>query len=240
MIKINLLPDTKPVKKRRAAAAYGGAGRLNLMLVMGGVTVGLLVILVHYLVLSSQIKDLNEKIRKDQLEVARLESVLREVKDFEDKKARLQKKVDLINQLKQNQKGPVRLMDEVSNALPDLVWIDSMEYRGNSINIAGKAFNPPAISNFITNLKKIPAFQEPNLQDLRAATAGGAQLYNYRLTFVFSNLDRTQGEPPPSPPAAGSAPASPSPKADLARPAATDATVATVATVAPVPAAAGM
>lgn len=237
MIKINLLPDTKPVKKRRAAAAYGGAGRLNLMLVAGGVAVGLLVILVHYLLLSSQIKDLDEKIRKDQLEVARLESVLREVKDFEDKKARLQKKVDLINQLKVNQKGPVRLMDEVSNALPDLVWIDSMEYRGNAINISGKAFNPPAISNFITNLKKIPAFQEPNLQDMRAVAVGGAQLYNYRLSFVFSNLDRTQGEPPPPPSAAGNTPASPSPKADLARPAAT---VPAAATVAAVPAAAGM
>lgn len=227
MIKINLLPDSKPTKKRKAAAAFGGGGRLNLMLVAGGVTVGLLVILVHFLVLSSQIKDLDERIRKDQLEVARLESVLREVKDFEDKKARLQKKVDLINQLKQNQKGPVRLMDEVSNALPDLVWIESMEYRGNTINVAGKAFNPPAVANFVTNLKKVPAFQEPVLQDLKATSAGGAQLYNYRLTFVFSTLDRTQGEPPPPPPAAGSAPVPGSPKADLARPAA-------------VPAAAGM
>ncbi len=232
MIKINLLPDTKPTKKRKAAAAFGGAGRLNLMLVAGGVAVGLLVILVHYLILASQIKDLDEKIRKDQLEVARLESILREVKDFEDKKSRLQKKVDLINQLKQNQKGPVRLMDEVSNALPDLVWIESMEYRGNTINIGGKAFNPPAVSNFITNLKKIPSFQEPVLLDLRATAAGSAQLYSYRLTFVFTNLDRTQGEPssPPPPPAAGSAPAAPAPpKAELVRPA-----------VAAVPAAAGM
>ena len=219
MIKINLLPDTKPAKKKRAASAFGGAGRLNLMLVAGGVTVGLLVILVHFLVLSSQIKDLDEKIRKDQLEVARLESVLREVKDFEDKKARLQKKVDLINQLKVNQKGPVRLMDEVSNALPDLVWIESMEYRGNTINVAGKAFNPPAVANFVTNLKKVPSFQEPVLVDLKATNSGGAQLYNYRLTFVFTNLDKTQGEPPPPPPpAAGAAPAPGSPKADLARP----------------------
>ena len=219
MIKINLLPDTKPAKKKRAASAFGGAGRLNLMLVAGGVTVGLLVILVHFLILSSQIKDLDEKIRKDQLEVARLESVLREVKDFEDKKARLQKKVDLINQLKVNQRGPVRLMDEVSNALPDLVWIESMEYRGNTINIAGKAFNPPAVANFVTNLKKVPSFQEPVLVDLKATSAGGAQLYNYRLTFVFTNLDRTQGEPPPPPPPpAAPAPAPASPKADLARP----------------------
>jgi type IV pilus assembly protein PilN len=225
MIKINLLPDTKPTKRKKAAAAFGGAGRLNLMLVGGGVAVGLLVILVHYLILSSQIKDLDEKIRKDQLEVARLESVLREVKDFEDKKARLQKKVDLINQLKQNQKGPVRLMDEVSSALPDLVWLDRMEYKGNAISIAGKAFNPPAVANFFTSLKKVPSFQEPTLNDMKAMAVGGAQLYTYNLNFVFSNLDRTQGEAPPPPaaaappPAPGGAPAAGAPKAELGKPA---------------------
>jgi Tfp pilus assembly protein PilN len=94
-----------------------------------------------------------------------------------------------------------------------------MEYRGNTINVSGKAFNPPAISNFITNLKKVPSFQEPVLIDLKATSAGGAQLYNYRLTFVFTNLDKTQGDQPlPPPPAAGAAPAPASPKADLARP----------------------
>ncbi len=214
MIKINLLPDTKPVKKKRGVAAFGGAGRINLMLVAGGVVLGLVVILVHYLILGSQIKELDEKIRTDRIEVTRLESVLREVKDFEDKKARLQKKVDLINQLKQNQKGPVRLMDEVSNALPDLVWIESMEYKGNTISIAGKAFNPPAVANFFTNLKKIPFLQEPNLESMSAVSAGGAQLYNYRLSFVFSNLDRTQGEAPPATEATP-APAPKGPKAEV-------------------------
>ena len=206
MIKINLLPDAKPTKKKKGVSTFGGAGRLNLMLLAGGVALGLLVILVHYLILASETRSLDDKIRRNQLEVARLESVLREVKDFEDKKTRLQKKVDLINQLKQNQKGPVRLMDEVSNSLPDLVWVESMEYKGNSISVSGKAFNPPAVGNFFTNLKKVPSFQEPVLVGLNAANVGGASLYNYRLSFVFTNLDKTQGEPaaPPAPDAAPS------------------------------------
>ena len=51
------------------------------------------------------------------VEVARLEAVLKEVKDYEAKKARVQRKVDLINQLKQNQRGPVRLTIEVTGPI---------------------------------------------------------------------------------------------------------------------------
>ena len=102
-------------------------------------------------------------------------------------------------------------MDEVSNSLPDLVWVESMEYKGNSISVSGKAFNPPAVGNFFTNLKKVPSFQEPVLAGLNAANVGGAALYNYRLSFVFTNLDKTQGEPAAAPPAPDAA-ASPAPK----------------------------
>ncbi len=127
------------------------------------------------------------------------------MKDYEAKKARVQRKVDLINQLKQNQRGPVRLMDEVSRALPDLVWIERMEYHGNAISLEGKAFNPPAVANFIANLRLVPAFQEPKLADLSACSgASGSSLYCYKMSFTFSNLDRTQPEtaaPAPAKPA---------------------------------------
>ncbi len=35
MIKINLLAEAKPVKKKRGVSALGGAGRLNLFLILG-------------------------------------------------------------------------------------------------------------------------------------------------------------------------------------------------------------
>lgn len=207
MIKINLLPEAKPTKKKKGVSALGGGERLNVILLVGAVVIGLLVIGVQWWIYRSQIKELDEKIRRDQLEVARLESILREVKDFEDKKAKLQKKVDLINQLKQNQKGPVRLMDEVSSALPDLLWLEKMEYKGATINLAGKALNPPAVANFLENLKKVSAFQEPKVQDISAASARGAALYNFSLSFVFSNIDKTQQPEPAPAAAAGAAPA---------------------------------
>jgi type IV pilus assembly protein PilN len=205
MIRINLLAEARPQRKKKGVSALGAGGRLNTLLLGGAIGLAVLVGVIHYWVLRSQIKAQEEKIRTAQVEVTRLESVLKEVKDYEAKKARVQRKVDLINQLKQNQRGPVRLMDEVSRALPDLVWIERMEYHGNAISLEGKAFNPPAVANFIANLRLVSAFQEPKLADLSACSgASGSSLYCYKMSFTFSNLDRTQPEtaaPAPAKPA---------------------------------------
>lgn len=228
MIKINLLAEAKPTKRRRGVAALGGAGRLNVVLLVAATLLGLLVCVVQWVLLNNQTKEMDEKIRIAQAEVTRLESVLAEVKDFEEKKEKLQKKVDLINQLKLNQRGPVRLMDEVSKALPDLLWLDRMECRGNGISLAGKAINPPAIANFLENLKRQPQFQEPTVRDITACGGTGSQpLYCFSLGFVFSNLEKVQVEqaaPQPSPtpvPKADAGSASPSTRtAELPAPAA--------------------
>src|SRR5437870_4615316 len=99
MIKINLLAEAKPTKRKKGVAALGGAGRLNVVLLVGMVFIGLLVCFIQWWLLNSQIKEWNDKIVVANAEVTRLKSVLKEVQDFEDKKARLLKKVDLINQL---------------------------------------------------------------------------------------------------------------------------------------------
>jgi type IV pilus assembly protein PilN len=207
MIKINLLTEAKPAKKKRGVSALGGAGRLNLFLILGGLVLGLLVVGVQWWVEGSRLKEQEEKNRLAQQEVTRLEAVLKEVADFEDKKAKLQKKVDLINALKANQRGPVRLMDEVSNALPDLLWLESMSVKGQLIAVDGKALNPPAVANFLENLKRVPSFQEPKVSSIDAATSGTSNLYSFTLSFVFANLDRTQFEPAPAPAGAPAGPA---------------------------------
>jgi type IV pilus assembly protein PilN len=217
MIKINLLSEAKPAKKKKGVSALGGAGRLNLFLLLGGLLIGLLVVGVQWWVESARLKEQEEKNRLAQQEVTRLEAVLKEVADFEDKKAKLQKKVDLINALKANQRGPVRLMDEVSNALPDLLWLERLQLTGNLIAIDGKALNPPAVANFLTNLKRVPSFQEPKVTSIRAAASTGASsLYDFGLSFVFADLDRTQFEPAGAPDAAGAPAATPAPAAPAA------------------------
>lgn len=220
MIKINLLAEAKPTKRRKGVSALGGAGRLNVVLLFGAMIVGLLVCIIQWALLNNETKKLDENIRIAQAEVTRLESVLAEVRDFEEKKERLQKKVDLINQLKINQRGPVRLMDEISKALPDLLWLERMEFKGNSINVTGKALNPNAVANFLENLKRQPSFQEPTVRDITASGGGREPIYSFTLGFVFANLEKVQVEEPTPSPTPGASEGAP--QADLNPPTAAD------------------
>ena len=73
-------------------------------------------------------------------------------------------------------------MDQISNALPELLWLDQMTLKANNIELRGKAFNTNQIAAFIENLGKVPEFQEPRLRD----TSKLGPVYNFAITFNFS------------------------------------------------------
>jgi len=116
-----------------------------------------------------------------------LKSIIEEVKGYEDKKKNLEEKINLINQLKTNQKGPVRLMDEVSKALPDLVWLSNIEVVGNQITMRGKTLAIPAVATYVENLKRSPFFAEPVFRTLGLDSAGpgGSGVYSWEMNLTF-------------------------------------------------------
>jgi len=77
---------SQAVKKKRGVAALGSGGRLNTVLIGAALGVAVLAGIIHYFILSTGIKSQEEKIRVAQVEVTRLETVLKEVRDFEQKK----------------------------------------------------------------------------------------------------------------------------------------------------------
>lgn len=169
MIRINLVGEARrPVATRAAGSARpGGSGESragDIGLVVVG-TIGLLAALGHYLLLRHQIQEKKDEVAAAQVEVDRLAPIIAEVEAFKKKKAELENKVQVINDLKANQQGPVQIMDKVSNALPQLTWLTRMEVNQNSLRLSGQAFNTNAIAAFIENLDRVPEFKEPVLRD---------------------------------------------------------------------------
>ncbi len=186
MIKINLLSEGRTAARAPAAAVT--TGRTNNLVFVGCLALAVLYFLGMWWHVASVKSDWDEKNRRAQAEVDRLKSIIDEVNGYEKKKASLEAKINLINDLKRNQHGPVRLMDEVSKALPDLVWLNSMNLVGKTIQINGKAMTPNAVANFIENLKKSPYFAEPRFQSLNQEGA----IYNFGLAVTFTYLSPTE------------------------------------------------
>jgi type IV pilus assembly protein PilN len=154
MIRINLLAAERPVAgKKKAAASAPGATQAYLLL---GLFVGgaILASAGLYFYKQSQIQDLDTKIAAAQERQRQLQDIKRQVDDLEKKRATFQRKVDLIEQLKSEQSGPVHMLDEISKQLPEFVWLSGLQQNGPQVILSGQSNSLTAVADFILALQR--------------------------------------------------------------------------------------
>ena len=160
MIRINLLGVERQKAKKIAAPSFDIGQRLtalcSLVLVVAALGIGW-----WYWSLNTQTTELDAEIARSQQEAARLKSLLTEVKQFEDRRAQLQQRVQLIEQLRGGQSIPVQLLDHVSRSLPDMLWLTSLEQEDGAVTIEGRSTTLIALSDFVGNLGTGSLLQKP-------------------------------------------------------------------------------
>jgi len=199
LIKINLVREGRAVRGAGAApgmvaaaqVAAGGETNFNNLLIIGGLVLGALIAGGWWLTEKHKLSERQDLVATKQVEAQRLEAIIKEVEEYQRRKDSLQRRIDLINQLKQNQKGPVKIMDRISQDLPDLVWLDKLTMSGGAITINGRGLNPNAIANFVENIKNDPLFEEPDLSSL-AQTSVVPLVYSFDMNFRFSYAPKTE------------------------------------------------
>jgi len=184
MIKINLLSEGKRTVRKAAKTPSLLQGQdIGLWLLAAGLLFGVAATAGYWWKLNGDIDTQKTEIADANKEVEKLAAVIKEVEDYKHKKAELERKIKLINDLKLNQRGPVRVMDHISRALPELLWLDKMTMHSNNIEIEGRAFNTNAVANFIENLDKVPEFEEPTLKTTDQQSGG---IYKFVIVFNYS------------------------------------------------------
>lgn len=184
MIKINLLSEGKrPAAVRKAKASPLEGKDIGQYLIAAGLLLGIAAGVFVWWQHKGKIAKQQEEIAAAQAEVEALGAVIKEVEDYKAKKAELERKIGIINDLKANQRGPVRVMDYMSKALPELMWLDRMTMNATTIEVEGRAFNTNAVATFIENLDKVPEFEEPTLKD---ASEQAGNVYKFVIDFNYS------------------------------------------------------
>lgn len=200
MIRINLLGRPRPRVKRRVAIA----GTLQLVLFVIPLAAALLALIVHLYLIRGDIAQLQEDIAQKQTEKRQMAQLEKEINEFEAKQRLLRGRIDVIENLKRNQSGPVRLLEAVGDtvSLTDTLWLTSMEEKGpNEIEFQGMAGSIDAVANFITNLNRSGYFENVEMKEsIEVPKTEGGRRFEFTLSAKFS-----LPAPPPETPAAPAA-----------------------------------
>jgi Tfp pilus assembly protein PilN len=185
MIRINLISEGKKapaVRSTRLRAFNVNAQNVALLCVLASFLLVGLAYGGYWLFMNRKLAAQRAEIEQLEATVKELEEIIKEVERFEKRKAELEHKIQVITDLRNNQRGPVHIMDQVSRSLPDFLWLDRMEMNASMVNIQGKAFTTSSVANFIENLDGVAEFQEPVL---RNATWRG-QVYDFQVSFNYT------------------------------------------------------
>src|SRR5262249_52153245 len=102
---------------------------------------------------------LDRQIADAQQETSRLHSIIQQVQQFEQRRAQLQQRVVLIEQLRKGQTGPVHMLDQISKALPPMLWLTELKQVGADTVIDGKCTTLTGLSDFAANLEATGYFK---------------------------------------------------------------------------------
>ena len=161
MIRINLLQSDRERSKPKASAFQSAAQRVTLAGSLLVIVAGLGV-LWWWWALDRQSAQLTADLQAAERETARLKTIIEQVESFEAQKQQLQQRVALIEELRQGQSAPVHLVDQISRALPEALWLTEVQQDANSeLTIQGRCATLTALSDFVGNLERSGFFLRP-------------------------------------------------------------------------------
>jgi type IV pilus assembly protein PilN len=181
LIKINLLTVDRERAKRKAKFQVGQKVTVgcSLILVAAALVVGW-----WFWSLQRASADLDQQIADAERETQRLQNVIQQVTQFEGRRAQLQQRVTLIEELRKGQTGPVHLLDQISKALPEAMWLTDLRQAASDITLEGRCTSLNSLSDFVSALETSGLFERPvEILDSRveAATTSTPELIRFSV-----------------------------------------------------------
>lgn len=114
-------------------------------------------------------------------EIATLEKRVQEINELKKKREELIARMKVIQDLQGTRPTIVRYFDEMVRAVPDGVFFNSLERKGDVISISGVTESSNRVSTFMRNLDQSEWFSSPNLKSITANPSFGEQAQEFSL-----------------------------------------------------------
>jgi Tfp pilus assembly protein PilN len=182
MIRINLLGAPKPKSKKGPAMAMPSFDfnvGSPLMLTAAVLVITCLGNGAYWYMLDREKKAIAEQMQIAEAKNRELAGIQAKYMERQRQADAYKRRVDVIDQLRNNQQGPVSLLEMIGDTVnnTEAVWLNSMQDQGASVAIDGTALSSDAVANLITNLQKTgffrnieikESFQDDGIKDMQA------------------------------------------------------------------------
>jgi len=188
MIHINLLPvrESRRVEAVKRELAIAGLAGLVIAGLCGAT----------FIVVQAKVSDVKAENKQLQDDIANLKSIVARVDEIDELKQELQRKLDVIGQLKRNKSGPVHMLDELSNATPEKLTLKNVQEVNGRLTLDGYAVNNEIISQFLSNLEQSDWFDEVYLIEIDQDERNGYKVKEFSVTarLVVPGMETDEDE----------------------------------------------
>jgi type IV pilus assembly protein PilN len=189
MIRVNLLrPEKKEVVSGAKTVSYveqSKEKKINILALVGAVVITVGTVGLLYFLQSNRLDSERKLLEDRRVRKVELEKVLAKLTEVESTKKILDSKIKIIGDLKLKQKDGVLMMDKLSASLPDWVWLTSLNFTGNVLNIDGKALSNNLIADLINNLQNSNYFTNVQLKTSVRKREAGSDVFEFKLQCQF-------------------------------------------------------
>ena len=189
MIKINLLEVEKERRAPKPGLAVGAAAGPTTLIaaLILGLTLG--AFLIHFFIKKSQLSALQKDVAQKRERKKELEPYIKRVDELERRRNELAKKNYAIEELRSQRTIPVHILDEVSRALPEYLWLTNLNLKGAVLSIDGETLQEQAIPTFMKSLDASQFVGTPRLIETKQKTTSGATgpSTTFKLSAAITN-----------------------------------------------------
>jgi type IV pilus assembly protein PilN len=187
MIRINLLPHREEKRKAR---------RQQFFVLMGLVAIlaGLIAFL-GYSIISGYITTQEERNAFLKTEIAVLDKQLEEIKRLKEQTASLLSRKQIIESLQSDRAEAVSLLNEMVKQMPEGVYLKALKQDGRKVSLGGYTQSNARISTLMRNLEASPAFERPELIEIKAVALDKKRVSEFSMTVTLSRAPVTEQKP---------------------------------------------
>jgi type IV pilus assembly protein PilN len=113
----------------------------------------------------------------------RLKPIVDEVNTLERREKLLNARIETIQRLRSNQRGPVHVLDALSQNLPEQAWLETIDEGAGVYKVAGYALTNFAVADLLRNLQRSKELIGVDLISSEQVVIAGREIKKFIIQF---------------------------------------------------------